>query len=59
MAFEPLIQLLVYLLIGGVIIYIFYWILGMIALPQPAKQIVLLIVGLAILLWLLRTVGIV
>jgi uncharacterized membrane-anchored protein len=57
MGTEGLIQLLIYLLIGGVIIYVVYWILGMLTLPQPAKQAILVVLAIIVLLWLLRTFG--
>jgi len=59
MALDPLIQLLVYLLVGGLVIYVIYWILGLLPFPQPIKQIILALFGIAILLWLLRTLGII
>ena len=52
-----MISLLVGLLIQCVIIYVIYLILGIIALPAPIKNIVYLIVGLVILLWLLDSFG--
>ena len=58
MAVNGLVQLLLYLLIGGVIVYVVFWILGMLSLPQPVKQIILVIVAIVVLLWLLSTFGI-
>ena len=54
-----LVSLLIYLLIGGVIVYVVYWIVGMLSLPEPVKQAALLIVALVVLLWLLRVFGLV
>lgn len=59
MGIEALIQLLLYLLIGGLIIYVVYWILGMLAIPQIAKQISLAILAVIVIYWLLRTFGLV
>jgi hypothetical protein len=59
MGTESLISLLIYLLIGGLIIWVVYYILGMLTLPQPVKQIILVVVAIVALLWLLRTFGLV
>ncbi len=55
---ENLISLIVYLLLGGIAIYIVYWIVGMLTLPQPVKTAICLIVALIVLLWLLMTMGV-
>jgi len=54
-----LIQLLIYLLVGGLVIYLVYWILGMLTLPQPVRNVILVILALIVLLWLLRTFAII
>jgi hypothetical protein len=59
MGTDGLIQLVIYLLFGGVVIYLVYWVLGMLTLPQPVKQIILVVVAIIALLWLLRTFGLV
>jgi hypothetical protein len=51
---EPL-RLLIYLLLGGLVVYAVYWIIGMLALPQPVKNIILVIVAVIVLIWLLVT----
>jgi hypothetical protein len=58
MAISGLIQLLLYLLIGGLIVYVVYWIIGMTPLPQPVKNVVGVIVAIIVLLWLLGAAGI-
>lgn len=55
---NDLVHLLIYLLIGGLIVYVVYWIIGMLTLPQPIKTVILAIVALVVLLWLLSTLGI-
>jgi len=50
-----LLMLLIYLLVGGLIVYAVYWIIGQISLPSPVKTIVLIIVAIIVLIWLLRT----
>lgn len=50
--------LLIYLLVGGLIVYVAIWILGMLTLPQPVKNIISIIVAVIVLLWLLSTMGI-
>lgn len=52
-----LLQLLIYLLIGGLIIYAVYWIIGLLELPPQVKTIAALIVAIVVLIWLLRTFG--
>jgi hypothetical protein len=59
MGTDGLVQLIIYLLLGGVVVYLVYWILGMLTLPQPAKQIILVVLAIIVLLWLLRTFGLV
>jgi hypothetical protein len=59
MGTESLISLLIYLLIGGLIIWVVSYILGMLTLPQPAKQIILVVLAIIVLLWLLRTFGLI
>jgi hypothetical protein len=55
---NELIQLLIYLLIGGIVIYVVNLVIGMLALPAQVKTIVLIIVGLVFLLWILNVLGI-
>jgi hypothetical protein len=59
MGTEALISLLIYLLIGGLIIWVVSYILGMLTLPQPAKQVILIVLAIIVLLWLLRTFGLI
>jgi hypothetical protein len=59
MGTDGLVQLVIYLLLGGVVVYLVYWILGMLSLPQPVKQVILIVVAIVALLWLLRTFGLV
>lgn len=55
---DGLVRLLIYLLIGGLIVYAVYWIVGMLTLPQPVKTVILIIIAIIVLLWLLSTFGI-
>jgi hypothetical protein len=57
MTMNDLVSLLLYLLVGGLIVYVVYWILGMVTLPAPAKNVILIIVAVIVILWLLRTFG--
>jgi hypothetical protein len=59
MEVNSLIQLLIYLLVGGLIVYVVYWIIGMIDLPAPVKNVIVVIVAIIVLLWLLRTFAII
>lgn len=55
---EPLISLLIYLIIGGILIYIVMWIVGMLAIPQPIKTAITILIALIVVLWILSTLGI-
>jgi hypothetical protein len=52
-----LIQLILYLILGGIIVYVVQWIISMLTLPQPVKMAILLLVAVLVLIWLLRTAG--
>lgn len=52
-----MISFLITLLIGAAVIYVVYLIVGMINLPAPIKNIVYIVVGLIILVWLLSYFG--
>lgn len=51
-------NLLIGLLILALIIYVVYLIVGMLPLPEPAKQIVMLILAVIFLIILLQKLGI-
>lgn len=55
---EPLISLLIYLIIGGILIYICMWIVGMLNIPQPIKTAITILIAVIVVLWILRTLGI-
>jgi len=55
---DGLVRLIIYLLLGGLIIWIVYWIIGMLAIPQQVKTVILIIVAVIVILWLLSTFGI-
>lgn len=57
-AINGLLQLLIYLLLGGLVVYVVYWIIGMLTLPEVPKRIICVIVALIVLLWILNTLGI-
>lgn len=57
MDISSLVTLLVYLLVGGLIVYIVIWIIGMLTLPQPVKQVIYVLVAIVVLLWILRSLG--
>lgn len=52
-----MISLLITLLIGAVVLYVVYLIVGMVNLPEPIKRIVYIIIGIIVLLWLLDSFG--
>ena len=53
-----IITLLVYLLVAGILIYVVQLVLGMLAIPQQIKTIILIIIGLVFLIWILRALGV-
>lgn len=53
-----LIQLLIWLLVLSLIIYVVFLVLGMIPLPEPARRIVTIILAVIFLLVLLSHLGI-
>ena len=55
---DGLVRLIIYLLLGGLIIWIVYWIIGMLAIPQQVKTVILIVVAVIVILWLLATFGI-
>lgn len=55
---EPLISLIIYLVVFGILIYILIWILGLLNTPQPVRNAILLLIALIFLIWILRTLGI-
>lgn len=59
MAISGLVQLIIYLILGGIVVALAYWIISMLTLPQPVKTAVSILVGLLFLLWLLASIGII
>jgi hypothetical protein len=55
---DGLIRLIIYLILGGAVIYLVFWILGLLTLPEPVKTVILIIVAVIVLLWLLATFNI-
>lgn len=53
-----MIELLVSLLLGAVVLYVVYLIIGMVNLPAQIKNIVYIIIAVIVLLWLLSVFGI-
>lgn len=52
-----LINLLIWLLVFALVIYVVYWVLGMMSLPGKVREIACLILGLIFLLVLLQRLG--
>ena len=57
MAIHGLVQLLIYLIVCGLIVYVVYWILGLLSLPEPVRTVIGVLVAVVVLLWLLSTLG--
>lgn len=55
---NELLNLIIYLLLAGVLLYVIQLVLGMLALPTQVKTIILIVIGLVILIWILRVLGI-
>jgi hypothetical protein len=55
---DGLLRLVIYLVLGGLVVFLVYWIIGMLAIPQQVKTVILVIVAVVVLLWLLATFGI-
>ena len=54
---NDLVQLLLYLLVGGLIVYVVQWVIGLLNLPAVVKNVILLVVAILVIVWLLRTFG--
>ena len=55
---DGLLRLIIYLVLGGLVVWIVYWIVNMLTLPPQVKTVILIIVAVIVLLWLLSTFGI-
>lgn len=53
-----MISLLISLLILCLILYLAFWIVGMMGLPEPARRIIVCIIGIIGLLYLFRFAGV-
>ena len=52
---NTLVQLVIYLLLGGLIIFVVHWIIGMLAIDAALKNVILVVVAVVVILWLLVT----
>jgi len=52
-----MLELLVYLLLGGLVVYAVYWILGMIDLPIEIKRAITLVFAIFVIVWLVYTLS--
>jgi hypothetical protein len=50
-----MLELLIYLLLGGLVVYAVYWIVGMIDLPPEVKRTVTLVFAVLVIVWLVYT----
>lgn len=53
-----ILQLIIYLLLVGLLIYVVQLVLGMLALPSPIKTIILIIIAVVVVIWLLSRFGV-
>ena len=54
---NDLVQLLIYILLGGLLVYAVQWVIGLLNLPAVVKNVILLVVAILVIVWLLRTFG--
>ena len=57
MTTNAMLNLLVYLLLGGLVIYAVYWILGMIDLPVEVRRTVTIVLAVLVLVWLIWAIA--
>lgn len=50
-------NVLIALLIFGLIVYLVFWIIGMLQIPEPAKQIITVVVAVIFLIQLISMLG--
>jgi len=55
MSTNAMVDLLIYLLIGGLIVFVVYWIVGMLTLDARLKQVVLVVISVIVAIWLILT----
>lgn len=51
------ISFLIYLVVLGLVLWLLFWILSQVAMPQPIRMIIIVVVALVVLVWLLRQSG--
>lgn len=51
---ESLVMLLVWVLVLALIVYVIFWALGQIPLPQPIRAVIVVIVAIVLLLFLVN-----
>jgi len=52
---DAMLELLVYLLLGGLVVYAVYWIVGMLDLPVEIKRTITLVFAVLVIVWLVWT----
>lgn len=55
---HDLLRLVIFLAIGGVLLYLLQLVLALWPIPQPIKTVIIVIAALLLLLWILSTLGI-
>lgn len=53
---EP-ISFLIWLIVLALVVYLLMWVLGQLALPQPVRTVIVVLVALVILVWLVNRFG--
>ena len=57
MSVNAMLELLVYLLLGGAVIGVVYWILGMIDLPVEVRRTITIVLSVLVLVWLIWAIA--
>ncbi len=54
---EGIVSFLLYLLVAGLVVWAVHWFIGLLTLPEPIRQIILVIVAIIAILWLVSSLG--
>lgn len=52
-----MINVLIQLIVAGLVLYVVYWILGQLPMPQPIRTVILVVLGILAILWFLQFFG--
>lgn len=52
-----MIELLIWIIVVALVVYLLFWILGQIAMPQPVRTVIIVLVALILLVYLVQRFG--